>query len=87
LTEKERLFQDTVNRSMNLSSEDIRVNATLIVANEEHLFLALEQLREISVEPGVALLEPVARNTAPALNLAALAAVSVPGLNLLQVTT
>lgn len=60
---------------MDLSGEGINVCAPLIVTNEEHRFLALEQLREIGVEPGAALLEPVARNTAPALTLAALAVV------------
>lgn len=60
---------------MALSCEHVDVGAPLIVTNEEHRFLALEQLREIGVEPGAALLEPVARNTAPALTLAALAAV------------
>lgn len=60
---------------MALSSDAIRVCAPLIVTNEEHRFLVLEQLREIGVEPCAALLESVARNTAPALTLAALAAV------------
>jgi mannose-1-phosphate guanylyltransferase/mannose-6-phosphate isomerase len=46
----------------------------LIVTGEEHRFLASEQLREVSIELGAALLEPVGRNTAPALTLAALAA-------------
>lgn len=60
---------------MALSGEGLNVCSPFIVTNEEHRFLVLEQLREISIEPGVALLEPVARNTAPALTLAALAAV------------
>lgn len=75
LTEKNSLFQGATKRLMNLSGDGIEVSAPLIVANEEHRFLALEQLREIGVEPGAALLEPVGRNTAPALTLAALAAV------------
>jgi len=60
---------------MGLSCEDFNICAPLIVTNEEHRFLALEQLREVGIEPGSALLEPVGRNTAPALTLAALAAV------------
>jgi mannose-1-phosphate guanylyltransferase/mannose-6-phosphate isomerase len=75
LTGKASLFQDAVKRLMDLSGEGINVCAPLIVTNEAHRFLALEQLREIGVEPGAALLEPVPRNTAPALTLAALAAV------------
>jgi mannose-1-phosphate guanylyltransferase/mannose-6-phosphate isomerase len=60
---------------MGLAGEGIDVCSPFVVTNEEHRFLALEQLREIGIKPGVALLEPVARNTAPALTLAALAAV------------
>ena len=75
LTGNESLFQDATKRLIGLSCEHVDVGAPLIVTNEEHRFLALEQLREICVEPGAALLEPVARNTAPALTLAALAAV------------
>mgnify|MGYP000387844375 FL=1 len=74
LTGKESLFQDAAKRLMALSCEHVDVGAPLIVTNEEHRFLALEQLREIGVEPGAALLEPEGRNTAPALTLAALAA-------------
>jgi len=75
LTGKESLFQEATKRLMGLAGEDVNVCAPFIVTNEEHRFLALEQLREIGVEPGAALLEPVGRNTAPALTLAALAAV------------
>jgi mannose-1-phosphate guanylyltransferase/mannose-6-phosphate isomerase len=60
---------------MGLSGEEISIGSPYIVTNEEHRFLALEQLREIGIDLGAALLEPVARNTAPALFLAALAAV------------
>jgi len=75
LTGNESLFQDATKRLMGLSCEHVDVGAPLIVTNEEHRFLALEQLREIGVELGAALLEPIAKNTAPALTLAALAAV------------
>ncbi len=75
LTGNNSLFQDATKRLMNLSGDGVELCAPLIVTNEEHRFLALEQLREIDVEPGAALLEPVGRNTAPALTLAALAAV------------
>jgi len=74
LTGKESLFQGAVKRSMDLSGEGINVSAPLVVTNEEHRFLALEQLREVGVQPSASLLEPVPRNTAPALILAALAA-------------
>ncbi|MDV6227659.1 mannose-1-phosphate guanylyltransferase/mannose-6-phosphate isomerase [Nitratireductor aquimarinus] len=46
----------------------------LTVCNEEHRFLAAEQLRQAGVENAPILLEPVGRNTAPAITLAALQA-------------
>jgi mannose-1-phosphate guanylyltransferase/mannose-6-phosphate isomerase len=75
LTGQESLFQEATKRLMGLSGEGVDVCSPFIVTNEEHRFLALEQLREIGIKPGLALVEPVARNTAPALTLAALAAV------------
>ena len=74
LTGKESLFQQAALRLANLGNADIQVAAPIIVTGEDHRFLASEQLREIGVELGCALLEPVGRNTAPALTLAALAA-------------
>jgi mannose-1-phosphate guanylyltransferase / mannose-6-phosphate isomerase len=68
------LFQQAVARLMGLADGDIAVEAPLIVGNAEHRFLALEQLREKRVDPAAVILEPVGRNTAPALTLAALAA-------------
>lgn len=44
----------------------------LMVCNEEHRFILAEQLRQIGVQPEGILLEPVARNTAPAVAVAAL---------------
>ena len=75
ITGVESLFQQAAKRLMSLAAENTQVANPLIVTGEYHRFLALEQLREIGVEPGAVLLEPVARNTAPALTLAALAAV------------
>ncbi len=51
------------------------VAAPIVVGNEEHRFLVLDQLREARCEPSALILEPVGRNTAPALTLAALQAV------------
>ena len=68
------LFQQAVARLIGLGGADIAVKAPLIVGNAEHRFLALEQLREKGVEPAAVILEPIGRNTAPALTLAALAA-------------
>lgn len=55
----------------------------LIVCSEEHRFLAAEQLREVGIVPLNIILEPVARNTAPALAAAALATNTIPGIVML----
>lgn len=69
------LFQQAVERVNQLGATDIAVGNTLVVTNEEHRFLSLEQLREIKGVNATLLLEPVGRNTAPALTLAAFQAV------------
>ena len=74
LTGDESLFQQAVKRLATLGNSEIQVAQPLIVTGEEHRFLALEQLREVNIELGAALLEPVGRNTAPALTIAALCA-------------
>jgi mannose-1-phosphate guanylyltransferase/mannose-6-phosphate isomerase len=76
LTGNESLFQQAAKRLVGLGADDIQVSNPLIVTGEEHRFLASEQLREAGIELGGALLEPVGRNTAPALTIAALAAQS-----------
>ena len=74
LTGEDSLFQQAAKRLMNLETKEIQVANPLIVTGEEHRFLAAEQLRESGIEMSAALLEPMGRNTAPALTLAALAA-------------
>jgi mannose-1-phosphate guanylyltransferase/mannose-6-phosphate isomerase len=72
LSGNKSLFQQAVERVNQIECEDITVGNTLVVTSEEHRFLAIEQLREIqNVNPKM-ILEPVGRNTAPALTLAAL---------------
>ena len=73
------LLQDTIKRLDGLDSQktadvEVRTKAPLIIANEEHRFLVAEQMRHINKKFEKILLEPVGRNTAPALTLAALAA-------------
>src|SRR5574343_981386 len=68
------LFQQAATRLGSLGAEDLEVQGPLIVGNEEHRFLVLDQLRETGLEPCAVLLEPLGRNTAPALTLAALQA-------------
>ncbi len=48
----------------------------IVVCNAEHRFLVAEQLRQIGIEPAATVLEPVARNTAPAVAAGALLAAS-----------
>jgi len=67
------LLQATVQRLAGLG-----VASPLLICNEEHRFLAAEQLRAIGVEGARILLEPAGRNTAPAIALAALQASKLP---------
>jgi mannose-1-phosphate guanylyltransferase/mannose-1-phosphate guanylyltransferase/mannose-6-phosphate isomerase len=62
------MLQDTVLRV----GDPTRFEAPLVVCNEAHRFIIAEQLREIGVVPAGILLEPVGRNTAPAIATAAL---------------
>ncbi len=48
--------------------------APVLVCNEEHRFMVAEQLRRLGVRAAAVILEPVGRNTAPAIAVAALAA-------------
>ena len=72
--QKKSLFQEAVERLNQLASPSISLGKTVIVTNEDHRFLALDQLRELQGIEATLLLEPVGRNTAPALSLAALQA-------------
>jgi mannose-1-phosphate guanylyltransferase len=70
ITEDKTLFQLTLQRLQGIPG----VQAPIIVSNQEHRFLAAEQARVIGIEPAAVLLEPVGRNTAPAIAVAALQA-------------
>lgn len=65
------LYQQAVKRINAIATAQIHLEKTLIVTNEEHRFLALDQLRELNNISATMLLEPIGRNTAPALTLAA----------------
>jgi len=60
------MLQDTVKRLSNLD-----VLSPVVICNHEHRFLAAEQMHNIGKE-GDIILEPVGRNTAPAIALSAL---------------
>jgi mannose-1-phosphate guanylyltransferase/mannose-6-phosphate isomerase len=80
LTGTDTLFQQAVGRLLALASEEVSVGPVLVVGNEEHRFLVLDQLRELgdalAGRKPTLLLEPTGRNTAPALTLAALQGVA-----------
>lgn len=61
------LVQQTVQRLAGLETE-----SPLLVCNHLHRFLIAEQMQEIKVKPSAIVLEPCARNTAPAIAIAAL---------------
>jgi mannose-1-phosphate guanylyltransferase/mannose-6-phosphate isomerase len=71
LSGNESLFQQTVMRASKIANQDIKTSKPVIVTNEEHRFLAVEQLRELDTQASF-LLEPVGKNTAPALTMASL---------------
>jgi len=67
--DKLSMLQATIGRL-----DGLGVATPRLICNEEHRFLATEQLRQLGVENANILLEPVGRNTAPAIALAALQA-------------
>ncbi|MFP1726610.1 mannose-1-phosphate guanylyltransferase/mannose-6-phosphate isomerase [Lonsdalea quercina] len=68
---KNSMLQETVNRLDGIQTRD-----PMVICNEEHRFLVAEQLRQVNKLSSNIILEPVGRNTAPAIALAALNAVS-----------
>jgi mannose-1-phosphate guanylyltransferase / mannose-6-phosphate isomerase len=71
LTGEGTLFQQTVARTQKLPD----VRAPIVVASEDHRFLAADQLLESGVKGASIVLEPMPRNTAPAIALGALKAI------------
>ncbi len=67
---KYSLLQQTQIRIKNFNN----FSNTIFICNEEHRFLIAEQIREINVTPNSIIIEPVGRNTAPSIVLAALQA-------------
>ena len=72
--DSQSLFQQAVARLLALGGDGIDVARPLVVGNEEHRFMVLDQLRDMRAEPQAVILEPMGRNTAPAVTLAALQA-------------
>lgn len=65
------MLQLTIKRLDNLSKQML---PPIIVCNENHRFIVAEQLRQINITQASIILEPCAKNTAPAITLAALQA-------------
>ena len=72
LVSNHTMLQETVLRLQGI--EDLK--APIGVCNENHRFMMAEQLREINIPPAAIILEPIGKNTAPAVALSALAAES-----------
>jgi len=70
LVTQQTLFQDTALRTRGVPG----IAAPIVVTNAEQRFLAADQLAEIGVASRALLLEPVGRNTAPAVAVAAVRA-------------
>lgn len=67
LASDKSMLQETITRLSGLEHQ-----APLLICNQEHRFIVAEQLRQQRIEHGGIVLEPVGRNTAPAIALAAL---------------
>lgn len=71
LMSEQTMFQETLSR-LDGAGDALNVAAPVIVCNEEHRFIVAEQLRQARRSAAAIMLEPVGRNTAPAVALAAL---------------
>lgn len=69
LTSKKTMLQETVARL-----DTLKHKPPMFICNEEHRFIVAEQLRQESFKHSGIILEPVGRNTAPAIALAAIRA-------------
>ena len=68
--EDKSLLQKTQERLKGIKN----IKPPIIICNEEHRFIVAEQMRKINIKPNIIILEPEGRNTAPAINIAALKA-------------
>ena len=72
------LLQETISRAMALNNENLQLESPILVCNQQHRFIVREQALLAGYKPGAIYLEPVGRNTAPAIALAALHLLSDP---------
>ena len=73
LTDEKSLLQITATR-LNGFSGGTQVAPPIVVTNEDYRFIIAEQLRQIGSPASAIVLEPIGRNTAPAMELAAMTA-------------
>ena len=66
------LLQKTYKRIENLEN----INKPIIICNEDHRFIVGDQMKKINIDPLAIILEPLQRNTAPAITIAAMKAIS-----------
>ena len=69
LISTDSMLQETLKRLSGWAT----IDAPIVVCGNEHRFLVAEQLRELNISPKSIILEPLGRNTAPAIAVAALA--------------
>lgn len=70
ITGQATMIQETLGRLEGLDG----LAPPIVICNESHRFMIAEQLREKGIQPGAIVLEPVGKNTAPAIAVAALQA-------------
>jgi mannose-1-phosphate guanylyltransferase/mannose-1-phosphate guanylyltransferase/mannose-6-phosphate isomerase len=68
LRSERTLFQETLGRV----GDRLRFGRPLVIANNEHRFIAAEQMRSFGIGDAVLIVEPIGRNTAPAAAVAAI---------------
>ena len=68
LIDDNTLVQNTLLRLQGMEE----IAEPVIICNEDHRFIIAEQMRSMGVKPAAIILEPVGRNTAPAVAVAAL---------------
>ena len=73
LVEKNTMLQETILRLNGINN----LSDPLIVCNEDHRFIVAEQLKQINVNSAKIILEPIARNTAPAIIASAIQSIQM----------
>ena len=67
------LLQKTIQRILSFKN----IKKPILICNEQHRFIVAEQLRELNIDDFIILLEPLGRNTAPAITIGALKSIEI----------